>query len=61
MKFIKNIIDALILARRTQAAFTVAQQLKDTNKDFRNVALGDIVKRIMDDKNPTHINGTPAK
>jgi hypothetical protein len=60
MKFIRNIYKAIVHARRLQAAFTVAQQLKDTNKDFQHIALGDLVNRIMDEKTPTHIDGSKA-
>lgn len=60
MNFLTNIFDALVRARRLQAAYTVAQHLKDTNRDFREVALGDLVNRIMDTENPTHIDGSKA-
>jgi len=33
-----------------QAAMQTAQHLKATNKDYRNMSLGDIVSQIMDDK-----------
>ena len=60
VKFIKKFFDSIIEARRLQAAFVTARHLKDTNKDFRDVALGDIVNRIMDTENPTHIDGSKA-
>ena len=60
MKFIKKIYDAIVRARQLQAAFATAKYLKDTNKDFRNIALGDIVNRIMDTDHPTHIDGSRA-
>lgn len=61
MKFIIKMIESLAHARQLQAAFTVAKQLKDTNKDFQHVALGDIVQRIMDEQHPTHIDGSPVE
>ena len=60
MTFIKSIFSNIMEARRRQAAFYTAQYLKDTNKDFRDVALGDLVHRILDTKNPTHIDGSKA-
>lgn len=60
MKFLRNIFDSIVEARRLQTAFAVAHHLKNTNKDFRDVALGDLVNRIMDTENPTHIDGSKA-
>jgi len=60
MKFLRSVFNNMVEARRRQAAFYTAQYLKDTNKDFRDVALGDLVNRIMDEKNPTHIDGSRA-
>lgn len=61
MKFIKNVYDSIVEARQRQAAFQLAWYLKDTNRDFREVAIGELANRIYDEKNPTHIDGTPAK
>ena len=58
MNFLKSIFNNIVEARRRHAAFYTAQYLKDTNKDFRDVALGDLVNRILDTKNPTHIDGS---
>jgi len=60
MKFLKSFFDSIVEARRRQAAFHTAQYLKETNKDFRDIALGDLANRIMDEKNPTHIDGSRA-
>ena len=48
--FFVRIFDAFIQARRLQAAMQTAQHLKATNRDYRNMSLGDIVNQIMDDK-----------
>jgi len=48
--FFVRIYDAFIEARRLQAAMQTAQHLKATNRDYRNMSLGDIVNQIMDDK-----------
>ena len=48
--FFVRIYDAFIEARRLQAAMATAQHLKATNRDYRNMSLGDIVNQIMDDK-----------
>jgi len=61
MKFLKKLADSFVHARRLQAAYRCAEYLKATNKDFRDISLGDIVNRMMDEKNPTTINGTPVK
>ena len=45
-----RIYDAFIQARRLQAAMATAQHLKATNRDYRNMSLGDIVNQIMEDK-----------
>jgi len=47
--FIVRIFDALVEARRLQAAMETAQHLKAHNRDYRNVSLGDIVREIMKD------------
>ena len=61
MKFLKKLVDSFVHARRLQAAYRCAEYLKATNKDFRDISLGDLVNRMMDEKNPTHINGAPVK
>ena len=48
--FFVRILDAFSEARRLQAAMQTAQHLKATNRDYRNMSLGDIVKQIMDEK-----------
>jgi hypothetical protein len=48
--FVVRIYDAFIEARRLQAAMQTAHHLKATNRDYRNMSLGDIVNQIMDDK-----------
>ena len=44
-----TILDAFIQARRLQAAMATAQHLKATNRDYRNMSLGEIVNQIMDE------------
>ena len=61
VKFFVSIYEAMIYARRLQAAFRLAEHLKATNKDFRNIALGDLVNYIMDEDNPRHLDGTLVK
>ena len=61
VKFFVSIYEAMIYARRLQAAFRLAEHLKATNKDFRDIALGDLVNYIMDEDNPRHLDGTPVK
>jgi hypothetical protein len=60
MKFIKSFFDAVIHARRLQAAYHTANHLIATNKDFRHFSHGELVNRIMDEDNPTHLDGTPV-
>lgn len=59
--FFTDIYKAMIHARRLQASFRLAEHLKATNKDFRNIALSDLVKHIMDEDNPKYLDGTPVK
>lgn len=61
VNFFVSIYEAMIYARRLQAAFRLAEYLKATNKDFRNIALGDLVNYIMDEDNPRHLDGTLVK
>jgi hypothetical protein len=61
MKFIKRFFDAIIEARRLQAAYHTASHLIATNKDFRHFSHGELVNRIMDEDSPTYIDGTPVK
>ena len=60
MKFIKTIFDAITHARRMQAAYHVASHLIATNRDFKHFSHGELVNRIMDDENPTYLDGTPV-
>ena len=48
--FFVNIYDAVIEARKLQAAMQTAQHLKMHNRDYRHMSLGDIVRTIMDEK-----------
>ena len=48
--FFVRIFDALIEARRLQAAMQTAQHLKSHNRDYRHMSLGDIVNQIMERK-----------
>lgn len=48
--FFVRIYDSFVEARRLQAAMQTAQHLKATNRDYRNMSLGDIVNQIMDNK-----------
>lgn len=61
MQIIKKIFEAIIHARRLQAAFHTASYLIATNRDFRHVSHGELVNRIMDENNPTYIDGSPVK
>ena len=61
MQIIKKIFNAFIEARRLQAAFHTASHLIATNKDFRHMSHGELVRRIMDENSPTYIDGTPVK
>lgn len=59
--FFVRIFDAFIEARRLQTAFNIATHLKATNRDFQSISHGDLVRQILDEENPTHIDGTPVK
>ena len=48
--FFVGLYDAFVLARRLQAAMEVAEHLKYHKKEYRNMSLGDIVQKIMDEK-----------
>ena len=58
--FFVGIYESMIHARRLQAAYRLAEHLKTTNKDFRDIALGDLVNYMMDEDNPKHLDGTPV-
>ena len=60
VNFFVDIYESIIHARRLQAAYRLAEHLKATNKDFRDIALGDLVNRMMDEDNPTYLDGTPV-
>lgn len=60
MNFLKKLAESFIHARRLQAAYRCAEHLKATNKDFRDIAIGDLVNYMMDEENPKHLDGTPA-
>lgn len=60
-KFFKNIIESIVEARKIQAAYQTAEYLKRSNRDFDNISISDLVNRILDENNPTHLDGTPIK
>lgn len=61
MKFIKAILDAVIHARKLQAADQIARNLIATNKDFKHLSHSELVHFIMDEENPRHLDGTLIK
>jgi hypothetical protein len=61
IKFIKSVINALAMARKRQAAMAVAQHLVNTNKDFKHLGVHEVYNRIMDEKNPTYLDGTSVE
>ena len=48
--FFGRILDAIVEARRLQAAMETAQYLKSHNKDFRDMPYNEIVQYILNDK-----------
>lgn len=61
MKFFKKVLETIILSRKLQAADATARYLIATNKDFKHFSHGELVQRILDEDNPTHLDGTPVQ
>lgn len=61
LKILRKIRDTIIEAQERRAAQKIAIYLKEYDSDFRNKDYHDIVRRIVDKKNPTDINGNPIK
>ena len=59
--FFVGIFDTFVEARRHQAAFNIAQQLKLHNRDFRNWTTSELVKHILDEERPVYLDKSPAK
>ena len=49
-KFIGQVFDSIVEARRLQAAFETAKYLKEHNEDFKDVPYNEIVYSIMNNK-----------
>ncbi|MEK9572692.1 MAG: hypothetical protein VW124_26975 [Paracoccaceae bacterium] len=56
--FLARILDAFIEARRIQAARLTALHLKATNRDFATIEYYDLVQRLLDDRDPTYLDGS---
>jgi hypothetical protein len=47
IKFFVNIFDAMVEARRLQAAYETAVQLRMHNEDFRQMSHSEIVQQVL--------------
>ena len=60
LNFFRGIYDSIIHARKLQAAFRLAEQLKMYNRDFKNWSHSELVQQIMDEKNPVTLDKQPV-
>ena len=56
--FLSRVLDAFIEARRIKAARQTALHLKATNRDFATIGYYDLVQRLLDDRDPTYLDGS---
>lgn len=56
--FFSRVLDAFIEARRIEAARQTALHLKATNRDFAAIGYYDLVQRLLDDRDPTYLDGS---
>lgn len=57
----KKFFSMVAEAQMRRAAFWQARHLIETNRDFRNCSVSELTNQIMDEMNPTHIDGSPVK
>ena len=57
----KSFFDMITEAQMRRAAFWQARHLIETNRDFAHISVSELTQRIMDEANPTHIDGSPVK